>query len=81
MVEINAHSLASKYFSESGKLVQKMFESIERMLRSMEDTFVIVLIDEVETLTARREISMSGNEPLDGMKVRAHCHQHDCKKR
>ncbi len=29
LIEINSHSLMSKWFSESGKLVQKMFETIE----------------------------------------------------
>lgn len=28
LIEINSHSLFSKWFSESGKLVQKMFETI-----------------------------------------------------
>ena len=69
LVEINAHSLASKYFSESGKLVQRFFDSVEAMLQTMEKTFVIVLIDEVETLTARRDNAMNHGEPLDGMKV------------
>ncbi|KAJ3316922.1 Pachytene checkpoint protein 2 [Blyttiomyces sp. JEL0837] len=51
MVEINAHSLFSKFFSESGKLVLKMFQSIKE-LTSDPETFVVVLIDEVESLTA-----------------------------
>ena len=38
LVEINSHSLFSKWFSESGKLVQKMFDEI-RML--MEDPKVM----------------------------------------
>jgi SpoVK/Ycf46/Vps4 family AAA+-type ATPase len=60
--------LGSKFFTESGKLVTKMFESIESMLLE-EDTLVCVFIDEVETLTARREQALSGNEPLDGMRA------------
>merc|ERR1712142_1190594 len=54
LVEINSHSLFSKWFSESGKLVQKMFTEIKRL---MEDTksLVCVLIDEVESLTAARK--------------------------
>lgn len=43
LVEINSHSLFSKWFSESGKLVGRMFEEIMQMLAD-EDTFVIVLI-------------------------------------
>ncbi|OAX82914.1 hypothetical protein ACJ72_02739 [Emergomyces africanus] len=69
MVEINAHSLGSKFFSESGKLVGRMFDNIENMLEEEPDTFVCVLIDEVETLTARREQSLHGNEPFDAMRA------------
>ncbi|KAL2215040.1 pachytene checkpoint component Pch2 [Thermoascus aurantiacus ATCC 26904] len=69
LVEINAHSLGSKFFSESGKLVSRMFDSIEAMLDEEEDTFVCVFVDEVETLTARREQALSGNEPFDAMRA------------
>ncbi|KAK2779198.1 hypothetical protein FQN53_001521 [Emmonsiellopsis sp. PD_33] len=69
LVEINAHSLGSKFFSESGKLVAGMFDNIENMLEEEPDTFVCVFIDEVETLTARREHSVNGNEPLDAMRA------------
>ncbi|KGM91543.1 cytochrome c1, heme protein, mitochondrial [Paracoccidioides brasiliensis Pb18] len=69
MVEINAHSLGSKYFSESGKLVARMFDNIENMLEEEPDTFTCVFIDEVETLTAKREKSIQGNEPFDAMRA------------
>lgn len=46
-----------------------MFDSIESMLDEEEDTFVCVFVDEVETLTARREQSLSGNEPFDAMRA------------
>lgn len=69
MVEINAHSLGSKYFSQSGKLVSKMFENIESMLDEEEDTFVCVFVDEIETLAARREQTINGNEPFDAMRA------------
>jgi hypothetical protein len=42
-MEINAHSLFSKWFSESGKLVQRLFSSINELIEE-EDTFVVVLI-------------------------------------
>ena len=68
LVEINSHSLFSSWFSESSKLVQKMFTEIKRL---MEDTrsLVCVLIDEVESLTAARKNSMSGSEPSDALRV------------
>ncbi|OJJ39879.1 hypothetical protein ASPWEDRAFT_129614 [Aspergillus wentii DTO 134E9] len=69
LVEINAHSLGSKFFGESSKLVSKMFQSIESMLEEEDDTFVCVFVDEVETLAARRERSLNGNEPFDAVRA------------
>ena len=43
LVEINAHSLFSKWFSESGKLVMKMFQHITELVEE-EDVFVALLI-------------------------------------
>ncbi|KAG9065686.1 Pachytene checkpoint protein 2 [Linnemannia hyalina] len=43
LLEINCHSLFSKWFSESGKLVHRMFDQIWRMVDD-DDTFVCVLI-------------------------------------
>lgn len=68
MVDINAQALGSKFYGESGKLVGKMFDNIETLLEE-EDTFVCVFIDEIETLAARRERSLSGNEPFDAVRA------------
>jgi hypothetical protein len=43
MLEVNSHSLFSKWFSESGKLVQQLFDHINTTLED-NDTFVTVLI-------------------------------------
>ena len=43
LLEINAHSLFSKWFSESGKLVQRLFHNITELVEE-EDSFVVVLI-------------------------------------
>ncbi|KAH1909909.1 hypothetical protein KXW29_005365 [Aspergillus fumigatus] len=69
LVEINAHSLGSKYFGESGKLVSKAFESIELLLEEEEDSFVCVFVDEIETLAARRERALSSKEPFDAVRA------------
>ncbi|KAJ9100780.1 hypothetical protein QFC19_005519 [Naganishia cerealis] len=45
LVEINSHSLFSKWFSESGKLVQKLFARVTEMVED-ESVFVVVLIGE-----------------------------------
>ncbi|GFR69859.1 pachytene checkpoint 2-like protein [Elysia marginata] len=68
LVEINSHSLFSKWFSESGKLVMKMFQKIQELIEDPE-ALVFVLIDEVESLTAARKSSMSGIEPSDAIRV------------
>ncbi|XP_052817296.1 pachytene checkpoint protein 2 homolog [Mya arenaria] len=68
LVEINSHSLFSKWFSESGKLVMKMFQKIQELIDEP-DALVCVLIDEVESLTAARKGAMSGNEPSDAIRV------------
>ena len=46
LIEINAHSLFSRWFSESGKLVHKLFAHIREMVED-EDCLVMLLIDEV----------------------------------
>merc|ERR1711953_914215 len=66
LVEINSHSLFSKWFSESGKLVQKMFDQLQELLEDPK-LFIFVLIDEVESLTMSR--TESKNEPSDGLRV------------
>uniref|UniRef100_A0A7S0EB03 AAA+ ATPase domain-containing protein n=1 Tax=Hanusia phi TaxID=3032 RepID=A0A7S0EB03_9CRYP len=68
LVEVNAHSLFSKWFSESGKLVNKLFDTIREFLDD-EETFVCVLIDEVESLTAARQSALNGSEPSDAIRV------------
>ncbi|EIW82235.1 AAA-domain-containing protein [Coniophora puteana RWD-64-598 SS2] len=68
LLEINSHSLFSRWFSESGKLVQRLFNNINEMIED-EDCFVVVLIDEVESLTAARAGAMAGTEPSDGLRV------------
>ncbi|KAH7887933.1 P-loop containing nucleoside triphosphate hydrolase protein [Phlebopus sp. FC_14] len=68
LLEINSHSLFSRWFSESGKLVQRLFNNIMEMVED-EDCFVVVLIDEVESLTAARAGAMAGTEPSDGLRV------------
>ncbi|KAM8967246.1 pachytene checkpoint protein 2 homolog [Pelodytes ibericus] len=68
LIEINSHSLFSKWFSESGKLVTKMFQKIRELIDD-QDALVFVLIDEVESLTAARKASQAGTEPSDAIRV------------
>lgn len=64
LVEINSHSLFSKWFSESGKLVQRLFGLVTELVER--GGFVVILVDEIESLTAARG---SGNEPSDALRV------------
>ncbi|GMH01241.1 hypothetical protein Nepgr_003080 [Nepenthes gracilis] len=68
LIEVNAHSLFSKWFSESGKLVAKLFQNIQEMVEE-ENNLVFVLIDEVESLAAARNTALAGSEPSDSIRV------------
>lgn len=67
LVEINSHSLFSKWFSESGKLVQKVFDQIHELCQDR-SSLVCVLVDEVESIAFARD-SISNNEPSDSIRV------------
>ncbi|GLC41862.1 hypothetical protein PLESTM_001259200 [Pleodorina starrii] len=68
LVEVNAHSLFSKYFSESGKLVSRLFSKITELVEEP-DSLVFVLIDEVESLTSARKAAVAGSEPSDAIRA------------
>jgi len=68
LVEVNAHSLFSKWFSESGKLVARLFQYISELAEDS-DQLIIVVIDEVESLTAARSAALDGREPSDALRV------------
>ena len=68
LLDINAHSLFSKWFSESGKLVQALFQRIEDIAADT-GTFIIVLIDEVESIAASRSAALASGDPGDAIRV------------
>ncbi|KAG2452939.1 hypothetical protein HYH02_002276 [Chlamydomonas schloesseri] len=68
LVEVNAHSLFSKFFSESGKLVSRLFAKITELVEEP-DVLVFVLIDEVESLTSARKAAVAGSEPSDAIRA------------
>lgn len=68
LIEINSHSLFSKWFSESGKLVHRLFDMVLELLKDRSG-FVVVLIDEVESLTKARASAAAGVEPSDAIRV------------
>ncbi|KAJ3330118.1 Pachytene checkpoint protein 2, partial [Kappamyces sp. JEL0680] len=54
LVEIHSHSIFSKFFAESAKMLLKMFQELHLLLDDA-DCFVCLLMDEVESLTAARK--------------------------
>lgn len=68
LIEVNAHSLFSKWFSESGKLVSKLFAKITELVEE-QDSLVFILIDEVESLTSARKAAVNGSEPTDAIRA------------
>ncbi|CRG96445.1 AAA family ATPase, putative [Plasmodium gallinaceum] len=71
LIELNTHTLFSKWYSESGKQVLKLFNKIKKIISDYEenDIFICLLIDEVESLSADRKRSMDSTEPSDSIRV------------
>jgi SpoVK/Ycf46/Vps4 family AAA+-type ATPase len=68
MFEVNCHSLFSKWFSESGKLVMKLFSHISEIAEDPE-CLVVLLVDEVESIASARTMSSKSGEPGDAIRV------------
>eukprot|EP01063_Lacrimia_lanifica_P006928 TRINITY_DN14392_c0_g1_i1.p1 TRINITY_DN14392_c0_g1~~TRINITY_DN14392_c0_g1_i1.p1 ORF type:complete len:442 (+),score=154.72 TRINITY_DN14392_c0_g1_i1:33-1358(+) len=68
LVEINTHSLFSKWFSESGKMVMKLFTRVREMAADPA-CLVVLLVDEVESLAAARKAALNSSEPSDSIRV------------
>ena len=68
LLSINSHSLFSKWFSESGKLIEQLFTHIIELLEDPTQ-LTCILIDEVESLTSARQQAISGNEPSDAIRA------------
>ena len=68
-MEVDAQSVLSKYYSESGKAVSKLFDDIESLLTEREDIFICVFVDEIESLASTRQHSVNSNEPQDSLRV------------
>lgn len=69
LFEINTNAMLSKYFGESGKLIEATFDHIKTQALEPEH-LVCVVIDEIETIAGSREKATSGLECNDGLRVR-----------
>jgi ATPase family associated with various cellular activities (AAA) len=68
LLEIHSHSLFSKWFSTSGKLVSALFTMVRDMVEDDPTTLVFVLVDEVESLAATRGGGTNG-DPADATRA------------
>jgi SpoVK/Ycf46/Vps4 family AAA+-type ATPase len=68
LLDVRAHSLFSKWFSTSGKLVSALFQMVRDMVQDDPTALVCVLVDEVESLASSRSAS-HGGDPSDAMRA------------
>lgn len=66
---VHSNQLFSRWFSESGKAIQTLFETIEQAAKNQSSAVVAVLIDEIESLAMNRQRSIDSNEPTDSIRV------------
>ncbi|KAL8767263.1 MAG: hypothetical protein Q9209_006189 [Squamulea sp. 1 TL-2023] len=69
LIELDAAALFSKYFGESSKLVNRIFDTIESILVQEPQVLVCVFIDEIESLAGSRQQSAGAHEPKDSMRA------------
>jgi SpoVK/Ycf46/Vps4 family AAA+-type ATPase len=69
LLDVRAHSLFSKWFSTSGKLVSSLFQMVRDMLQDDPNTLVCVLVDEVESLASTRNSPGTSGDPSDAMRA------------
>ena len=69
LLEVHSHSLFSKWFSTSGKLVSALFQLVRDMVQDEPQSLVCVLIDEVESLAMTRGGNSSSGDPSDAMRA------------
>ncbi|KAI0993975.1 hypothetical protein K3495_g14209 [Podosphaera aphanis] len=69
LVQIKTATLLSKYYSESARKVDEIFNKIARMCQEDSEEFVCVLIDEVESIASSREFSTKNGESQDSLRA------------
>lgn len=71
LIELSCARIFSRWFGESSKNLESIFNDLKRILSSPEyqHVFVYVLIDEVETIAGSRKEILSKNESSDSVRV------------
>ncbi|KAK6438246.1 hypothetical protein LTR95_005555 [Oleoguttula sp. CCFEE 5521] len=68
LVEINANAMLSKYFGESGKLIESTFDGVMGRAKDGKKLMVVV-IDEVETIAGSRKAASGAGECHEGLRA------------
>lgn len=71
LVEVNCSRIFSRWFGESSKNLTSIFHDVERLLQLNQESnsFVCLLIDEVEAIASSRTDLLNKNESSDGVRV------------
>jgi AAA+ superfamily predicted ATPase len=69
LLEIHSHSLFSKWFSTSGKLISRLFQLVADMVQDDPDCLICVLMDEIESLAGSRAGLSASGEPSDALRA------------
>ncbi|KAF3159411.1 Pachytene checkpoint protein 2 [Orbilia oligospora] len=69
LLEINTKTVLSRWFTESSKLVDALFDWIHTQTSSAPDHFFFIMIDEVESIASSRKAAASANEPADAIRI------------
>lgn len=69
LVEIKTASLLSKFFGQSAKHVEDIFQRIIKLCIEDEERFICVLVDEVESIASCRERTVLQGEAQDSLRA------------
>lgn len=69
LIQVKTAILLSKYFSESARHVDEIFNKISQMCQEEPNRFVCVLIDEVESIASSRRYSTQEGESHDALRA------------
>lgn len=70
LAEINCQNILSKWFSESGKLIQSLFDELSGAVKKdNENDLMFILFDEIESLLINRANLIGSSEPSDSIRV------------
>lgn len=71
LIEVSCAHIFSRWFGESAKNIGTLFDDIERLLQinQSNDSFVCIIIDEVEAIAGARSNLLNKNESSDSIRV------------